>query len=54
MRDIIIRREKEMLQCLKHLFYVLSEEEAEDRPSEVNIRNYKTAIRNLEVSLGWV
>jgi len=54
MRDIIIRIEQENLQCLKHMFYVLRQEEAEDRPCERSIKTYKTSIRIFEVSLGWV
>ena len=54
MRDIIIRREKQMLQIIEETKRLIQTELAEDRPCEVNIRNYEACIRTLEVSLGWV
>lgn len=54
MRDIIIRREKQMIAIIKDTNKCLENELAEDRPCEANIRNYKACIRTLEVSLGWV
>jgi hypothetical protein len=54
MRDIILRREKQMLECFKELNACLNKELAKDRPSERDIKTYKDSIRILEKSLGWV